>query len=111
MSSHFRSRHIQSFMPISMSDRTIGRLFSLSDETPGLPCRDSSGLAGSQPRGAQQSDGRMPYGGWLLTPRDAPTGYGITRRRLDPILRELAAETPGVETFLGVLDRSLDRSR
>ena len=36
-----------------------------------------------------------PYGGWLRFPPDAPPGYGITRRRLDPIVRELALETPG----------------
>jgi flavin-dependent dehydrogenase len=45
--------------------------------------------------------GWTPHGGWLLTPPDAPRGYGITRRSLDPILRELAIETPGVEPFLG----------
>ena len=42
-----------------------------------------------------------PFGGWLRFPPDAPAGYGITRRRLDPILRELAAETPGVELLAG----------
>lgn len=42
-----------------------------------------------------------PYGGWLRFPADAPTGYGITRRTLDPIVRKLAVETPGVECFLG----------
>lgn len=40
-------------------------------------------------------------GGWLLFPRDAPTGYGITRKRLDPMLRELATGTPGVEYLPG----------
>jgi 2-polyprenyl-6-methoxyphenol hydroxylase-like FAD-dependent oxidoreductase len=45
--------------------------------------------------------GWSPYGGWLLFPPDAPPGYGITRRRLDPILRRFAAETPGVELLLG----------
>jgi flavin-dependent dehydrogenase len=60
-----------------------------------------------------RATGWTPYGGWLLTPRDAPTGYGITRRRLDPILRELAAETPGVESFLGqtVVGLLADRGR
>jgi menaquinone-9 beta-reductase len=42
-----------------------------------------------------------PFGGWLRFPPDAPAGYGITRRRLDPMLRELALETPGVEFFGG----------
>ena len=45
--------------------------------------------------------GWTPHGGWLLMPPDAPPGYGITRRSLDPILRKLAVETPGVESFLG----------
>ena len=31
-----------------------------------------------------------PYGGWMQFPRDAPPGYALTRRRLDPMLRELA---------------------
>jgi flavin-dependent dehydrogenase len=39
--------------------------------------------------------------GWIRTPRDAPYGYNVTRRTLDPILRELAAETPGVELIAG----------
>ena len=34
-------------------------------------------------------------------PADAPPGYAITRRSLDPIVRELAAGTPGVEHFPG----------
>jgi flavin-dependent dehydrogenase len=42
-----------------------------------------------------------PYGGWLRFPSDAPAGYGITRRRLDPMMRELAAGTPGVEVLHG----------
>jgi flavin-dependent dehydrogenase len=45
--------------------------------------------------------GWTPYGGWLLTPPDAPCGYGITRQSLDPIVRKLAVDTPGVEPFLG----------
>jgi flavin-dependent dehydrogenase len=42
-----------------------------------------------------------PYGGWLRFPADAPRGYGITRRSLDPIVRELAVGTAGVEYFPG----------
>jgi 2-polyprenyl-6-methoxyphenol hydroxylase-like FAD-dependent oxidoreductase len=42
-----------------------------------------------------------PYGGWLCFPADAPPGYALSRRRLDPILRELAVGTPGVEYFPG----------
>lgn len=42
-----------------------------------------------------------PHGGWLRFPPDAPPGYGITRRRLDPMLRGLATGTEGVEYFPG----------
>ncbi|MEW6638785.1 MAG: NAD(P)/FAD-dependent oxidoreductase [Actinomycetota bacterium] len=39
--------------------------------------------------------------GWIRPPRDVPHGYNIRRRTLDPILRHLAAETPGVELMPG----------
>jgi 2-polyprenyl-6-methoxyphenol hydroxylase-like FAD-dependent oxidoreductase len=41
--------------------------------------------------------------GWIRQrdPDSLPHGYNITRRRLDPMLRKLAAETPGVELRLG----------
>jgi flavin-dependent dehydrogenase len=42
-----------------------------------------------------------PYGGWFEFPADAPTGYGLSRRKLDPLVRRLALETPGVEYFPG----------
>ena len=38
-----------------------------------------------------------PYGGWIRPRGDTPYGYNVTRRVLDPLLRRLAAETPGVE--------------
>jgi 2-polyprenyl-6-methoxyphenol hydroxylase-like FAD-dependent oxidoreductase len=42
-----------------------------------------------------------PYGGWLRFPDDARLGYGVTRQTLDPMLRELAGGTPGVELLAG----------
>jgi flavin-dependent dehydrogenase len=39
--------------------------------------------------------------GWIVADGDAPYGYSVTRRTLDPILRRLAAETPGVELLAG----------
>ena len=69
-----------------------------------VPAIERLGLAPLLDRaGAVRSraTGWTPYGGWLATPPDAPCGYGITRQRLDPILRKLATETPGVEPFLG----------
>lgn len=46
-------------------------------------------------------DGWTPYSGWLSPPADAPRGWGVTRRTLDPMLRKLAADTPGVELLTG----------
>jgi len=43
-----------------------------------------------------------PFGGWItLGDSEAPYGFSVTRRTLDPILRQLAADTPGVEMFAG----------
>jgi menaquinone-9 beta-reductase len=42
-----------------------------------------------------------PVSGWIHAEDDVPSGYNITRRRLDPILRKLAANTPGVELIAG----------
>lgn len=40
--------------------------------------------------------------GWIPLSDDAPFyGYSVTRRTLDPILRKLAADTPGVDLMLG----------
>jgi menaquinone-9 beta-reductase len=39
--------------------------------------------------------------GWIVADGDAPHGYSLTRRTLDPILRKLAADTPGVELIAG----------
>ena len=54
-------------------------------------------------RGANHNGGDMwtPYGGWIKPPRDEPYGYSVTRRVLDPTLRALAAETPGVDLLCG----------
>ena len=42
-----------------------------------------------------------PCGGWIRFPTHVPHGYGVTRQTLDPVLRELAAGTPGVELLPG----------
>jgi menaquinone-9 beta-reductase len=39
--------------------------------------------------------------GWIVPSGDAPHGYSVTRRTLDPLLRQLAADTPGVELMAG----------
>jgi 2-polyprenyl-6-methoxyphenol hydroxylase-like FAD-dependent oxidoreductase len=81
-----------------------------------VPTIERLGLAPSlEQAGAVRSRaaGWTPYGGWLRFPADAPTGYGVTRRTLDPMLRGLAVETPGVEYFPGqaVVDLLADRGR
>jgi flavin-dependent dehydrogenase len=41
-------------------------------------------------------------GGWIVMAEDNPPyGYSITRRTLDPLMRQLAADTPGVDLLLG----------
>jgi 2-polyprenyl-6-methoxyphenol hydroxylase-like FAD-dependent oxidoreductase len=41
------------------------------------------------------------HGGWIVAAGDAPFGYSVTRETLDPLLRGLAAETPGVDLLCG----------
>jgi menaquinone-9 beta-reductase len=54
-------------------------------------------------RGAVQAPPEVwtRYGGWMCLPDDAPDGWGVTRRTLDPILRDLTVGTPGVELLAG----------
>ena len=42
-----------------------------------------------------------PSSGWIVPDGDAPYGFNVTRRTLDPILRRLTAGTPGVELLAG----------
>jgi 2-polyprenyl-6-methoxyphenol hydroxylase-like FAD-dependent oxidoreductase len=54
-----------------------------------------------------------PYGGWFRLPSDVLDGWGVTRRTLDPLLRELACGTAGVELLAGheVVDLAGDDDR
>jgi 2-polyprenyl-6-methoxyphenol hydroxylase-like FAD-dependent oxidoreductase len=54
-------------------------------------------------RGAVRTSARFwtPFSDWIVLPDGLPLGWGITRRSLDPMLRKLAAGTPGVELVLG----------
>lgn len=45
--------------------------------------------------------------GWVHENRDAPHGYNIRRRTLDPVLRATAAAVPGVELMMGAKVRDL----
>lgn len=42
-----------------------------------------------------------PYSGWVRTPPDDPYGYSVTRRVLDPLLRSMAVQAPGVDFLPG----------
>jgi 2-polyprenyl-6-methoxyphenol hydroxylase-like FAD-dependent oxidoreductase len=69
-----------------------------------VPTIERLGLASLiEARGAVRTHVEVwsPYGGWVHFPTDVPYGYGVTRWTLDPILRELAAGTPGVEFLPG----------
>jgi flavin-dependent dehydrogenase len=50
-----------------------------------------------------------PHGGWFGVPDNR--GWGVTRRTLDPLLRDLAASTPGVEFFPGYTAKRVLRDR
>ena len=68
------------------------------------PVIERLGLAGElDTRGANHNtiDMWTPYSGWIESPADEPYGYSVTRQTLDPLLRQLAADTPGVELITG----------
>jgi menaquinone-9 beta-reductase len=43
--------------------------------------------------------------GWISVPEDVPHGYNLRRSTLDPMLRALAVETPGVDFMPGLTAR------
>jgi 2-polyprenyl-6-methoxyphenol hydroxylase-like FAD-dependent oxidoreductase len=75
-----------------------------------VPTMERLGLAALlDERGAVRTHPEVwtPYSGLIRFPSDAPHGYGVTRATLDPMLRELAAATPGVELLQGLTAASL----
>jgi flavin-dependent dehydrogenase len=69
-----------------------------------LPTIERLGLAALlEARGAVRTHPEVwtPHGGWIRFPTDVPHGYSVTRVTLDPMLRQLAADTPGVDLLLG----------
>jgi menaquinone-9 beta-reductase len=50
--------------------------------------------------------------GWVDSPEKSivPSGVNLRRERLDPLIREMAAETPGVELMLGYTVNELTRA-
>jgi flavin-dependent dehydrogenase len=72
--------------------------------SPATPTIERLGLAPMLvERGAPRTWAEIwtPYGGWFGAPDDLPDGWGVTRRTLDPLLRDLAVGTPGVKFFPG----------
>jgi flavin-dependent dehydrogenase len=68
------------------------------------PTIERLGLAGPiEERGAVRNSVEFwsPYGGWIRPRGDIPHGFNVTRRTLDPLLRRMTAETPGVELMPG----------
>jgi flavin-dependent dehydrogenase len=77
------------------------------------PTIERLGLAGPiEERGGVRNlvDFWSPYGGWIRHRADTPYGYNVTRKTLDPILRRMAAETPGVELLTGQTATDLIRN-
>jgi flavin-dependent dehydrogenase len=62
--------------------------------------------------GALRSRGRLqtPWG-WIEPPSESsvPSGVNLRREHLDPMIRTMAGETPGVELILGVTVDELER--
>jgi menaquinone-9 beta-reductase len=50
-----------------------------------------------------------PHGGWFGVPNNR--GWGVRRRTLDPLLRDLATRTPGIEFFPGHTAKRVLRDR
>jgi 2-polyprenyl-6-methoxyphenol hydroxylase-like FAD-dependent oxidoreductase len=70
----------------------------------GVPVLKRLGITDAMERaGAVRSGLAMytPAGGWFVLPDDEH-GYNLRREKLDPMVRELAARTPGVEVRSGV---------
>jgi menaquinone-9 beta-reductase len=81
--------------------KTVCTHFIQSSATPTI---ERLGLAPAlEARGAvhNSADFWTRGSGWLVAGNDEPHGYSVTRRALDPVLRELAAATPGVELLSG----------
>jgi 2-polyprenyl-6-methoxyphenol hydroxylase-like FAD-dependent oxidoreductase len=69
-----------------------------------MPTLDRLGLTPTlEERGAMPNhiDVWTAPSGWIETGDAAPAGLNVTRRTLDPILRRLAADTPGVDLITG----------
>lgn len=73
----------------------------LSSATPTIDRLGLAPLLGARGVPRTEAEFWTPHGGWIRTPEGAPEHYGVTRRTLDPMLRELAAGTPGVEFLPG----------
>lgn len=79
---------------------------------PATPAIERLGLAPIlAERGVPRTWAEMwsPYGGWFGVPESR--GWGVTRHTLDPLLRDLAASTPGVEFFPGWTAKRVLRDR
>jgi len=89
--------------PAPEAYKTVCTHFIQSSATPTI---ERLGLASLlDERGAVHNaiDMWTPASGWIDASADAdvPYGFSVTRRTLDPLLRRLAAETPGVELLAG----------
>lgn len=76
-----------------------------------VPTIERLGLAGPIARAGGVRSGFQAWTrwGWIRPPRPAVCGYNIRRQTLDPLLRRLALDTPGVEFLPGYAARALLR--
>jgi menaquinone-9 beta-reductase len=78
-----------------------------------VPTLQRLGVLGQlEQMGARRSRARIwSRWGWIMPPErpELPASVNIRRERLDPFLRRLASETPGVELMLGMAAEELAR--
>ena len=88
--------------------KTVCTHFIQSSATPVI---ERLGLAGElDDRGAIHNsiDLWTRHSGWIEAPADEPYGFSVTRKVLDPLLRDMTASTPGVELMAGKTVTGLD---
>jgi flavin-dependent dehydrogenase len=81
--------------------KTVCTHYIQSSATPTIEKLGLAPLLDAQGAIHNRIDVWTPAGGWIVLGGDVPYGYNITRRTLDPILRTLAADTPGVDLLAG----------
>jgi 2-polyprenyl-6-methoxyphenol hydroxylase-like FAD-dependent oxidoreductase len=97
----------------SPDPRAFKRICTHYIQSSAVPTLERLGLLEPMMRaGALRSRARIwPRWGWIEPPANgkSPSGVNLRREKLDPLIREMAAQTPGVELLLGLTAQELVR--